>query len=436
MGSFHAIMTYLSSLGRIWGDAGLRDLPVDSGVYAAGTAELFLQGKEYNRAVKAYIYVYETLSQVRLTEFLKYLERKEQKLPDELWEHLSTTKELFYSGSMLQSAVTELQNLVEKHVQPLMAEFRAEFSKKSPTFQIWDSLIDAIHNLLLNLRAEREGDWPLHLHSFLSFLPYYAITDKPNYTRYSPVYLMDMLALPDNVERAFNRGEFSVRETCGGFIGIASDMGTEHKIKELKGHGGIKNISKKKPSMIRFSLTRHVTGNWATQLKRKAHPKVTEKEVHLHKDERNYSILQDESNVCKLVDHINHHMSNPFDIDADMPEILINISTGMHATPLVKESLLDCVKDGTTKYEQFVKRVLSVGGEGNFFDPIKKSKLMTFKDLSKPVKVKTTQGIKATTINPVNIFRRSIALIRYRKDLDFLTVMSKPTGGAPLSMFY
>ena len=76
MGSFHAIMTYLSSIGRIWGDAGLRDLLVDSGVYAAGTAELFLQGKEYNRAVKAYIHVYEALSQVRLTEFLKYLEKK------------------------------------------------------------------------------------------------------------------------------------------------------------------------------------------------------------------------------------------------------------------------------------------------------------------------------------------------------------------------
>ena len=276
MGSFHAIMTYLSSIGRIWGDAGLRDLLVDSGVYAAGTAELFLQGKEYNRAVKAYIHVYEALSQVRLTEFLKYLEQKKQKLPDELWEHLSATKDLFYSGSMPQSAVIELQNLVEKHVQPLMAEFRAELSEKSPTFQLWDSLIEALHNLLLNLRAEREGDWPLHLHSFLSFLPYYAITDKPNYTRYSPVYLMDMLALPDDVERAFNRGEFSVRETCGGFIGTASDMGTEHKVKVLKGHGELKNMSKKIPSMIRYSLTRHVTGNWATQLKRRANPKFTE----------------------------------------------------------------------------------------------------------------------------------------------------------------
>ena len=71
---------------------------------------------------------------------------------------------------------------------------------------------------------------------------------------------MDMLALPDNVERAFNRGEFSVCETCGGIIGIASDMGTEHKIKELKGHGGLKNISKKKT--FYNSLQSHSSYHW------------------------------------------------------------------------------------------------------------------------------------------------------------------------------
>ena len=65
-----------------------------------------------------------------------------------------------------------------------------------------------------------------------------------------------------------------------------------------------------------------------------------------------------------------------------------------------------------------------------------KSKLMTFKDLSKPVKIKTKKGVKEIIINPENIFIISIAHIRFRKDLDFLTVMSKPTGGAPLSMFH
>ena len=74
MGSFHAMMSFLSSMGKSWGGAGLRDLLVDYGVYAAGTVELFLQGKEYNRAVTAFIYAYEALSQVRFSEFLKWLQ--------------------------------------------------------------------------------------------------------------------------------------------------------------------------------------------------------------------------------------------------------------------------------------------------------------------------------------------------------------------------
>ena len=45
LGSFHGMMSYLSAIGKIWGDAGLRDLLVGSGVHAAATTELFLQGK-------------------------------------------------------------------------------------------------------------------------------------------------------------------------------------------------------------------------------------------------------------------------------------------------------------------------------------------------------------------------------------------------------
>ena len=117
MGSSHAMMSFLSSMGKIWGDAGLRDLLVDSGVYAAGTVELFLQGKEYNRAVTAFIYAYEALSQVRFSEFLKWLRQNKRRLPDELWEQLHTTKELLLVGSKAQSAITHLHNLVEEHVQ-------------------------------------------------------------------------------------------------------------------------------------------------------------------------------------------------------------------------------------------------------------------------------------------------------------------------------
>ena len=40
---------FLSSIGKLWADGGLRDRLVDSGVYAGNTAELMLVGKEFNR---------------------------------------------------------------------------------------------------------------------------------------------------------------------------------------------------------------------------------------------------------------------------------------------------------------------------------------------------------------------------------------------------
>jgi hypothetical protein len=42
-----------------------------------------------------------------------------------------------------------------------------------------------------------------------------------------PVYILDMLELPAKIKSAFEKGEFSIRQTCGSFNGIWSDMGTE-----------------------------------------------------------------------------------------------------------------------------------------------------------------------------------------------------------------
>ena len=72
----------LYTLSKTW-FTSCNDLLVNLEVYALGTAELFLQGKEYNRAITALIYIYEALSQARFTEFLKYI--KEKKLEFFSW---------------------------------------------------------------------------------------------------------------------------------------------------------------------------------------------------------------------------------------------------------------------------------------------------------------------------------------------------------------
>jgi hypothetical protein len=40
------------AIGKLWGDGGLKDLLVDSSVYAAGTVDQMLNGKEFNSAVR------------------------------------------------------------------------------------------------------------------------------------------------------------------------------------------------------------------------------------------------------------------------------------------------------------------------------------------------------------------------------------------------
>jgi hypothetical protein len=47
LGVFHSLSCFLSSIGKLWADGCLRDLLVDSGVYAENTAEHMLVGNEF-----------------------------------------------------------------------------------------------------------------------------------------------------------------------------------------------------------------------------------------------------------------------------------------------------------------------------------------------------------------------------------------------------
>ena len=119
-------------------------------------------------------------------------------------------------------------------------------------------LLAAVQIMLSNLRAEREGDWSTHLMSSSKMLPYFFITNRTNYSRWMPVYILDMLELPAEIKSAFEKGEFSNRQTSGSFNGIWSDMGTAKTImKDSKGSGGIVGITNPKSALVRCTLTRH-----------------------------------------------------------------------------------------------------------------------------------------------------------------------------------
>ena len=75
-------------------------------------------------------------------------------------------------------------------VEDLLTRFKQETSSK--LFKFWDKYIEMILLLLEFIRAEREGDRELHLKVTTKMIPYFFAMDHLNYSRWLPVYIMDM----------------------------------------------------------------------------------------------------------------------------------------------------------------------------------------------------------------------------------------------------
>ena len=70
MGAFHTICNLLSTIGKRFQDACLRDLSVESGVIAEGSITAFLEGRKYNRAVRLHNIVYVAMMRLAWKGFL------------------------------------------------------------------------------------------------------------------------------------------------------------------------------------------------------------------------------------------------------------------------------------------------------------------------------------------------------------------------------
>jgi hypothetical protein len=129
-------------------------------------------------------------------------------------------------------------------------------------------------------------------------------------------------------------------------------------IKESKGNGEIVGLTRKKSALIRWTLTLHVLGHFSSEMHNRS-GLATEIEAS-HEETKPAAMKRNEQQVNDLIDHIRNKMTDPFDV-ALHPALLINISTGMHASKDVQDSLLNSIDEGTKMAKSFVKGSLSNG---------------------------------------------------------------------------
>ena len=285
--------------------------------------------------------------------------------------------------------------------------------------------------ILLNtiLLSVRSGDWHLFMTCVKDIIPYTFAYGNINYARYLTAMFSEMLTLEDDfseIYEEFVAGNFAVQlsndsrfsrtepykvtemtlnrdtKTPGVTTGFSTNIGAVH----------ISEISSKYRASLRTAFHQHLDYKSSN---------------YQYKDLAPSRICKDEDDVSALTSVFLETFINAF---SDIP--MMSISTGIQTAENVTKDLLSAQELGKTVMVQFIKERLAVGSSKSIFDPIKKSKLGTFKSINKIKVCKTKNKILSLT-STRDLFSK-IAIISQKRSVYLKTLFNYPLEVLPLSL--
>ena len=211
MGGFHLLLMLQGIIGNRFGDAGLIELAVESGVVAGGSIEKVLNGKNYNRAVRMHKIFYEALIRLLINAFESSV-GEDQKVILDL--KTATVEELKLNLGLEKSTALLESNDIQRWYEMFTCSVESMTNNGSDLSKFWLSYLELCELLLNLIFATRSGNWKLYLACIEEVIPWTFAYDRQNYARYLIPFLNDMRSLPNKmpeVQNAFENGEFSVQ---------------------------------------------------------------------------------------------------------------------------------------------------------------------------------------------------------------------------------
>ena len=250
----------------------------------------------------------------------------------------------------------------------------------------WMNYIDIVEILLGLIRADREGNWSLHLAHIQKMIPWCFAMDKTNYSRYLPVYFHQMSHLEQNspdLHAHFAKGGFSAQLRKGNPFGrLPIDQTLEETVnKDTQTSGRTRGFSLNKGALARYYLT----AEYRTEALRQLRELLSMQSDNIgHTDLQPSQIKRDESDVTSIIDMLENNWINPISME---PRDLVSISTGIAVPHDICADLLTAKQKGEVAYMAHVKRLEMGTG---FHETIKKLKIQTFTDIYKQTVAKGT----------------------------------------------
>ena len=283
LGGMHLLMSFVGAVGHLMAGSGLEDILKSA---FAGVPKL-LSGKNFPQNVRALRIVMEEILRPILIN-------KQERL----------------------CSMSDVIDLLD------------ECSQYSNTAKMWvDCLIKPVLCMMLFVRAEREGDWPLHLFAVKRMIPYFFAANHFNYAHYGLYYLRSMQQFPPAVLKSFMNGEHVSRHQDGIWNGTWSDLFIETTYMRY-GHGpsGVIGSTLNYSTLAVWALSMSSLTQIGKDVEEMADGEI-ETIISHHKEECLPRINDDKVDRNKIGETISTCI-DIFDIDEHPQTGIVNIHTG------------------------------------------------------------------------------------------------------------
>ena len=159
MSGFHAVCIFMTVIGKIYGDAGLRDLLIQSGMSTEGRVEQVLRGQHYNNAMFVHLCFYESLYRLKINAFENWLTMKGKY---QVFEEFAESNNV--SDFITEEDKENVVNFLEAHQEllNLMWEFDQYLhDENGPQNKLWQQYLDMVEILFDFCKSVRDRNWQL-----------------------------------------------------------------------------------------------------------------------------------------------------------------------------------------------------------------------------------------------------------------------------------
>lgn len=232
LGGFHLLMSFLGCIGSIMKGSGIEELW--GTVYAKATIPHLMSGHAFSRSLRANL--------LTVVALFKCLIDKSPNLSNQV-DSLIANSEKLITNEMSPNEI-----YTSESVSYLLEQFLVNCRNKSEgsrTAKLWIQYLNMVILVMQFIKAERTGDFDLHLNTVISMLPFFHAAGHHLYAKSAHLYVQKMMDLPQKMkkeefERFSRDGYFSIRRSARNWSGIWTDMVIEQSLmRPMKSIGGL-----------------------------------------------------------------------------------------------------------------------------------------------------------------------------------------------------